>query len=161
MSQHIPTAAWPGLHPLPPPQRLWRVLSRPGLVCIPCHAAASKLAHGHLATTTRSYRLGSLLGLAWASVHTICKESSLLWDGKVINQPNSQISYSSSKHGSCYTILTQEMEEISLEKVPGSVTRDSNSFRNKTNSTFTIDFAERARSINQCSTWTYLFINNF
>lgn len=53
LSRHIPTAAWPGLHPLPPPQRLWRVLSRPGLVCIPCHAAASKLAHGHLATTTK------------------------------------------------------------------------------------------------------------
>lgn len=72
----------------------------------------------------------------------------MLWDGKVINQPDSQISKSSSKHESRYTIITQEMEDISLQKVPGRFTRDSDSSCSKTNSAFTIDFAETIKGVN-------------
>lgn len=77
----------------------------------------------------------------------------------MVKSLTNQISKSSSKHGSCCTILTQAMEGTSLES--GSFTRDSDSFCNKTNSTFTIDFPETAKGVNQCSIWTYLFINNF
>jgi len=81
----------------------------------------------------------------------------MLWHGKATKQPGSHISQSSSKHERCYTILTQEMEGISLE--PGSFSRDSD-FCNKTNSTFMIDFAGAAKGVNQCSIWACLFINN-
>ena len=69
----------------------WKLLSQTGLALVPCDVTASILSRGHLAINSKGPTAPAAIGLAWASVHTICMERSMLCDGIVISQPD--ISY--------------------------------------------------------------------